>query len=143
MTYEYTDVHSQMRQHIRDTAAFYWGFNQLLEGDSGNNDEGYHFIARVFQTMLDNEGSPGMSDLAHYAVGHVAELFDKNLEHKAAWWRSVLLCRLLDAIGEADLNDEAIEALTAQVKGKAKAAEVDGSPVDDLSAAGAGSIEPL
>ncbi len=116
MDYKYLDVHSAMRQHVRDTAAFYSGFIRLMDGDD-DNDEGFHFLSRIFQIAIEIGGEGVMGQLDYYAVGYIAGLFGEEHDPETSWRRSLALHELLRVIGKADLDQAGIEALTAQVEG--------------------------
>ena len=96
----------------RTCADFYNGLAFILEGDPGNAEEGFRFLAELFGNVLKHEGSNGFIALAHTAVGQVAGLYSLHDDyHKKIWPRQKAMCDLIRRVAEADISAEAIDAI--------------------------------
>ena len=119
MNYIYDGVHSEMHQHIRNAANFYSGITAILDGDGGNNDEGFHFPAGCFGNMRRTEdGLLDVSSLEFYAVGTVAGLYDDLDDADEIHRRRGALVSLLTRAAKLDA-DQIDALLSDKPKGEA------------------------
>lgn len=115
------NIQSDFIHDARTMADFYSGRAAILEGDN-HQDDGFKFLAEIFGIALSDDRL-GVAELDFIAVGHAAGLFDSDEGLGSKGLRVLALVDLLERVGKADIDAEAIKSIFAGQERSAEVAE--------------------